>query len=263
MEELWKDIVGYEDIYQVSNMGNVRKIAPFSRKMDCSICNPYQLKKVKSSTGYVHVQLVKDGRSSTINVHKLVAQAFVPNPENKPEINHIDADRSNNISTNLEWVTHVENMVHAVKLSHIDTSIMRSHKKRMYTVLQYSVQGKFIKEWECVDDIVAEYGIRRCTVYACLNKHHKSSFDYMWIKRFPGDLIQDRIEPLNWMTGKTQKPRSRKIIQLDKQNKVVHIWDSYHELEDDKSFGKNTIANIMKCANGTRKYAYGFIWKYM
>lgn len=263
MEELWKDIVGYERLYQVSNMGNVRKIAPFSRMLDCSIQNPYLLKQSKSSTGYVHVQLVKDGIAKTINVHKLVAMAFIKNPENKPEINHIDADRSNNVFTNLEWVTHAENIVHAVMLSRIDTSIMRSCKKKMYKVLQYSSHGEFIKEWYSVDDIVAEFNVRRCTIYSCLNGHNKSALGYMWVKHFPGDIIQYKIEPLQWLTGKTQKPRSRKIIQLNQQNKVVRIWDSYHELENDKSFGKNAIANIMKCANGKRKKAYGFIWKYM
>ena len=263
MTEIWKDIIGYEGQYQVSNFGNVRKIAPFPRKMNCSVNNPYLLKKAKSSTGYVHVQLVKCGESKTINVHKLVANAFVPNPENKPEINHIDADRSNNRSTNLEWVTHTENMVHAVKLFHVRTDIMRSHKRKKYTVLQYSTNGEFIKEWNSVDEIVAEYGMLRCTIYACLNGVHKSAFGYLWVKHIGNDSIPYKIEPLRWLTGKTYKPKCRKIIQLDKQHNIVRIWDSYHQIKSDKSFGENTVGNIMKCAHGKRKSAYGFKWEYM
>ena len=263
MEELWKDIIGYEGLYQVSNIGNIRKIAPFARKINCSRCIPYLLSKAKSSTGYIHVQLVKQGKAKTINVHRLVANAFVPNPYHKNEINHIDSDRSNNVFTNLEWVTHRENMIHAVKQCHVNPSIMRNHKKKRYTVLQYSKNGEFIREWNCVNDIALKYGIRRCTIYLCLSGNHKSALGYMWVKRLIGDSIKDKIEPFICMTGKTQKPRNRKIIQLDKQNNVICIWNSYHEILNDKSFGKNTLANIMKCANGKRKSAYGFIWKYI
>ena len=101
-DEFWIPIPGYETLYQVSNHGNVSNF----RK----ILKPYVMPK-----GYRALKLVKNGLKKGFLVHRLVAEAFHPNPLNKPEVNHIDGDKGNNHYLNLEWVTKSENMIHAVK----------------------------------------------------------------------------------------------------------------------------------------------------
>lgn len=102
MKEEWKDIKGFEGWYQVSNEGKV-----FSVKSNI-LLNPYIV-----NNGYCIVTLCKDKRKYRRSVHRLVAQSFMPNPENKPEINHKDGDKTNNCVKNLEWVTREENEKHA------------------------------------------------------------------------------------------------------------------------------------------------------
>ena len=104
MIELWKDIPEYEGLYQISNLGNIKNInyrnTKKERKMKCHI----------NKNGYVYAVLRKNKMSKTYLVHRLVAKVFIPNPENKICVNHIDCNRHNNNINNLEWYTHKENI---------------------------------------------------------------------------------------------------------------------------------------------------------
>lgn len=109
MKELWKDIEGYEGTYQVSNLGMVKsldRLTTDNRRLKGKL-----LAKTNSK-GYIKVTLTNKNKSDNRDIHRLVAQAFIPNPENKPQVNHIDEDKTNNIVYNLEWVTAKENMNH-------------------------------------------------------------------------------------------------------------------------------------------------------
>ena len=100
--EIWKDIQGYEGLYWASNLGNIKSL----KKV---------LKFNKVEKGYLHVTLYKNGTPKTIKAHRLTAKAFIPNIENKPEVNHIDGNKENNNIINLEWNTRAENNMHAIK----------------------------------------------------------------------------------------------------------------------------------------------------
>ena len=107
--EIWKEIEGTNGRYEVSNTGKVR-------------CLDYKMTgKTKELTagekagGYMQLRVRMDGRLKTVVIHRLVAKAFVPNPENKPEVNHKDGNKKNNNADNLEWVSRSENIRHAVK----------------------------------------------------------------------------------------------------------------------------------------------------
>lgn len=109
MEEVWKDIAGYEGRYQVSTLGRVRN-SRTGRILKPSKCG--------ESKKYLHIILYQGDHASrkSFGIHRLVADAFIPNPDNLSEVNHIDGNGTNNCVTNLEWISHMDNMVHAYKV---------------------------------------------------------------------------------------------------------------------------------------------------
>ena len=112
--EIWKDIKGYEGLYQVSNFGRIRSLTrQVENGKGLYVRNGQEMKQAYSSTGYKIVALCKDGKRKMFKVHRLVAIAFIDNPLNKKEVNHIDGNIENNLMENLEWVTHRENIIHA------------------------------------------------------------------------------------------------------------------------------------------------------
>lgn len=118
MIEIWKDIKGYEGLYMVSNFGNVKSL-PRNRVDKNGIIYPVQGKILSNSCqnkGYLRVFLCKNNTPKTTSVHRIVASAFIPNPENKPHVNHIDGNRSNNHYSNLEWCTSAENNWHMLNV---------------------------------------------------------------------------------------------------------------------------------------------------
>jgi hypothetical protein len=101
--EIYKDIKGYEGLYQISNLGNVKSF----------ITGKWKVLKGSKSSGYNKIVLRKDGKKETQGIHRLVAIYFIPNPDNKPQVNHIDKNSLNNSFDNLEWVDNRENMSHS------------------------------------------------------------------------------------------------------------------------------------------------------
>ena len=115
-KEVWKDIDGYEGSYQVSNYGRVRskdRVSFSGRKLKGRVL------KQKVNKGYYVIGLYKDGKQFGETVSRLVANAFIPNSENKPEVNHIDENKANNHANNLEWVTPKENSNHGTRNSKV------------------------------------------------------------------------------------------------------------------------------------------------
>lgn len=121
MREIWKDIPGYEGLYQASTLGRIKKLSTFlpdkngkrCHRKACVLKQNIWKPKSKLSTRRKTVYLYKDGVKNTAKVHRLIALTFIPNPENKPDINHKDGNGENNKVDNLEWVTKNENMWHA------------------------------------------------------------------------------------------------------------------------------------------------------
>lgn len=104
MEEIWKDIQNYKGLYKVSNLGRVKSLFYNNKVL-----------KGNNSVGYLSVALYKNKERFSVKVHRLVAQAFISNPENKCCVNHINGNREDNRVENLEWVTNLENIIHSYK----------------------------------------------------------------------------------------------------------------------------------------------------
>lgn len=119
--EIWKDIVGYEGMYQVSNFGNVRSVEREIEQLD-RMGNPCKmvykgrvLKPSKRKNGYLCATFSKNNLLHRENIHRIVAKTFIPNPDNKPQVNHKDSNKENNRVDNLEWVDNSGNQKHAFK----------------------------------------------------------------------------------------------------------------------------------------------------
>lgn len=111
MKEIWRDVKGYEGQYQVSTWGNVRNTQGK---------NIFQEPNHK---GYPRVKLFKDGKKKNKRVNRLVAEAFIPNPDNLPQVNHRDGNKKNNSFSNLEWVTQEDNLKHATNMQHGEINV--------------------------------------------------------------------------------------------------------------------------------------------
>ena len=122
MSELWKDIPGYEGLYQASTLGSVRSISTtvpvhskrgifYRQRKGCVLAPSFDGKK-----HYLHVNLTKDGKSKSVQVHRIIASTFIENPLGLPEVNHIDEDKTNNAVENLEWCDHSYNNNYGTKI---------------------------------------------------------------------------------------------------------------------------------------------------
>ena len=180
MTEEWKDIEGYEGKYQVSNLGRVRSLGrDIVRRTRYGTMAPYHisgrvLKPLHSQGDYCYVHLFdKDGASTNHKVHRLVAKAFVPNPDNLNEVNHIDEDKDNNRADNLEWCKHVDNCNHGTRNE-------RSKTKRSKPVQQLDAEGNVVAEYPSTIEAERETGTNRYQIRMCCNGKYKTAGGYRW-----------------------------------------------------------------------------------
>lgn len=162
--EIWKDIAGYEGLYQVSNWGRVKSLWFSKEKI---------LKGGRNNKGYLSVLLCKDGKIKRHLIHRLVAEAFIPNPLNLSEVNHKSEDKLDNRVENLEWCDHKYNNNYGTRNDRISEKLSK-------TVLQFSKTGEFIKEWESMIEIQRQLGYSQGNISNCCTGRCKSVYGYIW-----------------------------------------------------------------------------------
>ena len=176
MKEIWKAIVGYEGLYEVSNLGMVRSLDRYvpHKTFGKKYCKGHMMATHINNAGYVTVNLCKGNRYRSFDIHRLVAIAFLDNPDGLPEVNHIDENKKNNHVGNLEWVTREQNERHGTK----------PEKRRynpMIPVLQYDLQGDFISEWPCAIDAERKLsGKETGAISHCARGKTKTAYGYVW-----------------------------------------------------------------------------------
>lgn len=175
-EEIWKDVQGYEGIYQVSNFGRVKSLP---RKVLNWNSNRYLKETIltQSTTKcreYPLIRLCKDGKIKYISVHRLVATAFIPNPNNLPMINHKDENKQNNRVDNLEWCDHLYNV-------HYGTGIQRGARSRGKSVLMIDATTKeVIKTFGSAREAYKETGVWYKSISSACKNRYKTAGGYIW-----------------------------------------------------------------------------------
>ena len=181
MEEIWRDIKGYEGLYQVSNLGNVKSLCYNKTKNLSKLLKPRKNKV--SGDAYFLVSLCKNGIHKNFYIHRLVATYFVENPNGYNEVNHIDGNTLNNNAENLEWCSHLENMRHAFKSGKISHEFQRGAKnKNSKPVYQKAKDGNIVKVWESVNQIQRETKYLASSIFCCCNhrKGYNTAYGYVW-----------------------------------------------------------------------------------
>lgn len=169
MEEIWKDVVGYEGLYQVSNLGNIKSL----NWRNTGISKNLWLKP--HNKGYLQVELAKNGVKRTYVVHRLVAEAFIPNPLLLPQINHKDEVKTNNSVSNLEWCNASYNAIYSLKNRSSERKKRRSEK-----ILQYSKDGELIRVWDNSRTVFLETGMSDWSISECCRGNRKTAYGYKW-----------------------------------------------------------------------------------
>lgn len=191
-DETFKPVKGYEDLYEISNYGKIKslnkewKVLNYKSKEYTSVKMKSKILKTSiSHCGYEQIVLSKNGKATLKLVHRLVTEAFIPNPENLPCVNHKNGNKSDNYVENLEWCTYSYNEKHAFKIG-----LSRSYLKGKYgkehnlakSIEQYDLQGNFIKTWDCISDAARELKIDNGRITKCCQhrKYCHSAGGFKW-----------------------------------------------------------------------------------
>ena len=170
--EIWKDVKGYEGLYQVSNMGKVKSLGRMAASKNGS--KQYRKERILNprvtNSGYLLVSLYKGSDNvKQFYVHRLVCETFNENPENKPCVNHIDENKSNNEASNLEWCTVAENINYGTRTA-------RTSKP----VGQYARDGRLIKVWQSTMEVQRQLGFDQGTISKAALGKLKTAYGYVW-----------------------------------------------------------------------------------
>jgi len=184
-DEIWRDIQGYEKYYQVSNLGRVKSL---QRK---GVTKEYILKPLITKAGYHRVALLKNNKPKFFTIHRLLMLAFVPNLQNKDQINHIDGDKSNNVPDNLEWCNCLENRRHAteVLLVHCGENCKTSKLKEDQVLQIYN----YAKEGVPGNYIARKFNVDLCTISSIRNS---KSWKYLKLEPLPETNTRINIEKI-------------------------------------------------------------------
>ena len=158
--EEWRPIKGYEGLYEVSNLGRVKALNYYR------IDNEHIMQISKNNNGYLHTALFRDNKREDKLVHRIVAEAFIPNPDNKPFVDHINTDKTDNRVENLRWVTHFENMNNPI-----------TRKKMGKPVIQLTRNGVPVRYFQSITEVPQHTGN---IVSVCRGQRHLAN-GFRWL----------------------------------------------------------------------------------
>ena len=177
--EIWRPVRDFEGLYEVSNLGLVRSVDRTVRGAN-AMSDSYPinrkgrvLKQSMATNGYLFVVLCKDGKHTHTNVHRLVAETFIPNPDNLPEINHKDENKSNNVVSNLEWCDRSYNVNYG-------TSLEKRSRKCFKCIEQLTLDGQHVAFYKTLTEAVRKTGANKVSICSVCNGRYKTAMGYRW-----------------------------------------------------------------------------------
>lgn len=261
MQELiWKSIPGYEGLYEVSNDGQVRSIDRFVQFNGTPSKVKGKPKRTRIDTdGYPVVTLCREGVAKTMKVHRLVAMAFIPNPDNKPSVDHLNTIRTDNRVENLRWATNKENRNNALTVRHMELSQtpdsikrgievrrQRGGKHAPVRVFQFTKDGDFVAEYDTMEEAYRVIG-RKLNIYAVLDKENLSAGGYLW-------RSHKEVKPI--YRGRNQNYRLRNILQYNKNGDVIAEFKNIKEASLATGISIPHIARSIRYADKGYKYIF-------
>lgn len=178
--EVWKDVLGYEGFYQVSNTGKVRSLDRVvnAKSFSKTLKTGKLLKPSKNEKGYLRVRLCYNGKTKMFRIHRLVFETFIGPIPKGYEINHLDENKENNALSNLSLVTHTENMNYGTCIKR--SSEKRVNGKRSKPVVQFDLNGNFIRRWPSIAQVARELSIYGIDICNCCKGKLKTSGGFIW-----------------------------------------------------------------------------------
>lgn len=254
MDEVWKPIPRFNGLYDISSFGRVRRNAYNLLRKDGSIIHYEEMIKkcYPRSNGYIVVSISQNNHSRMYFIHRLIAEAFIPNPENKPYIDHINTIVSDNRIDNLRWVTHKENMNNELTMLRFKENGLSRRGVRNYSLASeieaYTRDGKFIARYASLKDAADAHGVATSGICMCCKGKMKSCGGIQW--RYVGSSL-----PLtsNWKT--------KQVIQADKDGNVIKVWEDASKAAD--YIGVRPQRLYERCEGGHKTQELcGYKWYY-
>ena len=179
IEEVWRDVKGYEGYYQVSDQGRVKSLErTFINKSGRKrTVKERILKPAFDGWGYLIVTLCAGGKRKNLMVHRLVCEAFNDNRDEKPEVNHINEIKTDNRACNLEWCTRRENLNHGTRNTRAGKAIAKANSKPLG---QWTNEGELVKTWSSLTEIGKQTGFSRGNISQVANGNRKTAYGFIW-----------------------------------------------------------------------------------
>ena len=239
MDEIWKEIPGYEGFYMVSNLGRVKSLN-YNHTGKEEILKPEIGKH-----GHLRIALCDGQKTLRIAVHRLVAIVFIPIPDRykgiptkKLDVHHINLVPDDNRVANLMWLTKKEH------------NALHKSKK----VYRYSLDGLFIDEWASLSEIQRTLGYEIGGISRCCLGIDQTAYGFQWSYE-----KHDNIPPVKSRYERIGEKHSKRVAQYDLDGNLIKIWPSMAEIQRQLGYFSTAIS---ACCRGVAKIAYGFIWKY-
>ena len=261
--EIWKPVVGYEGLYEVSDLGRIKSVLKIlksgnrMRKYKERIITPQHTKD-----GYLYVHLYKEGKCKRLLVHRVVMLAFVPNTENKPQIDHINTQKDDNRLENLRWATPKENANNALTVEYMKTAHSPDCYKRgqetrrekhghnaPIRIYQYSKDGLLVADYSSLSEAERILGIPRKNISRAMNDHTLSAGGYMWRT----DGVQ-KCEPFLFRNHPSSKP----VLLFDLEGNLIKEWNSIYEASQELNIPPSNIRRNANLKGKPRRYIFRF-----
>lgn len=276
MCERWKDIPKYDGVYQISTMGRIKVTRNGKERITIGVLD--------KSTGYLRFSLCQYGNVKKLYVHRLVAESFINNTENKPEIDHINTIRHDNRVENLRWVTRKENRNNPISLERLRIAFTGKNSphygrkrsketrekisealkssslnhgrtgrlcKNSQPIYQYDLKGNFIAGYAGQTEAARITGIHQSDISNACNGKSNIAGGYLWRKTY--------INKIDINTNYKKLLKNRTVLQYDKNNNLIKEWSSAAEISKELGF---RAATIRACCSGQIDISRGFIWRY-